>query len=142
MTNFEFYKERIESVGFNFALTEDEGITKCSINEKCGKCIYEGACITNRFKWLYEEYIEKPTLTPNERKFCEITAYKYLAREEGGRLFAYDIKPVKRDGVWHSGLSNMLVADRRFKGCDFDFIKWEDDEPWAVEELLELEVAE
>ncbi len=29
-----------------------------------------------------------------------------------------------------------------FSDLDFEFIEWEDEEPWAVEDLLKLEVEE
>ena len=32
-------------------------------------------------------------------------------------------------------INNLILND-----CNFSFIKWEDDEPWAVSDLLKLEV--
>ena len=145
MTNFEFYEEQIKAVDYKFGVTEKGEIVAC---DTCGACKFSYykdhpfICKKHVIEWLYEEHTEKPTLTPNERKFCEIIAFKYLVREEDGRLFAYANEPKKSDTVWHSGFNNLYITPRIFKGCDFSFIKWEDNKAWSVEDLLKLEVAE
>lgn len=156
MTNFEFYKDEINDVTINrgrrFALVDDK-ILPCDL-VACQDCKFTctwAGCTVKKFEWLYQEHIEKPTLSKRERLFCELVETGYIARDEDGELRWYLVKPVKSMSAYewmpdHSKYvvsANCPICGTPFMGDkNFPFIKWEDDEPWAVEDLLKLEVRE
>lgn len=146
MKNFEFYKDEIKALDYDFAVEEKSGeVIPCG-GVNCFECLFhseDGECANDIIKWLYEEHIEKPKLTPTERKLCEILQYKYIARDCEGGLWAFENRPCKdkEEGVWENTNFCSWVDCHMFN-CNFSFIKWENDEAWAVEELLKLEVAE
>ena len=83
--------------------------------------------------------------------FCELAEYGYIARDEDGVLTLYLSKPLKnlRTYEWEPDLSkpgstiHYPIYGTPFMGDkNFSFINWEDEEPWAVEDLLKLEVRE
>lgn len=150
-TNFEHYKEEIKALDYDFAVYESDGKPEeCDgirCNSRCNNkkgCLFFPKCTSNTIKWLYEEHIEKPTLTLNERKFCEILQYKYIVRDKYESLWAFENRPCKdeEDGAWKCNETSYSCVDRFMLGCNFSFIKWEDDRAWSVEDLLKLEVAE
>lgn len=163
MTNFEYYKEQIQGLvndGLDFSVSKYDGqMRPCS--EVCGKfthsCIFShcnsddgsGCCVTRKIKWLYEEHVEKPTITKQEKAFLEICKPEcYIARDKSGKLYLYNNKPVKEYNEWHnydayllniSHYNEVMFAINNEDDI-FPFIKWEDEEPWKVEDLLKLEV--
>ena len=56
---------------------------------------------------------------------------KYIARDRNNKLYVYTEKPVR----WSC---YQISAD--IFGDIFSFIKWEDEEPWGIEDLKKLEV--
>lgn len=82
----------------------------------------------------------QPKLTKRERAFCELIGDGYIARDGGENLFWYDEKPWKTGEVWNC--TGEIITLEVFDEIPFMFITWEDDEPWAVEDLLRLEVEE
>ena len=146
MTNFEYYKDEIlkmcrEGDGVRvFALTNPNKLYKHNGNPCC-------SCSCELLEWLYSEHKERPKLTKQERKFCELFEGKdvWLVRNKAGNLYIYTIKPVKMCDGWFT--SGHVCTTRYYSifdvlGTKFDFIKWEDKEPWSVEKLLKLEVEE
>ena len=141
-TNFEHYKEEILEItksGCNFAVIEDE-VVPCAFHICEGCDLKRGNCAIGRIKFLYAEHIEKPKLTKAERMLLEIIKGKYVARQKSGTVFAYINKPWKDKYSWRG--EPVCTRFDAFVNVDFPFIKWEDDEPWSVEELLKLEVKE
>lgn len=101
-------------------------------------------CSVKRIIWLYEEYIECPKLTKQERKFCELFEGKgyYIARDENGGCFGYTAKPDKnKERTWHGDWFS-INGVLEYANIEFDFVKWEDEEPWAIDDLLKLEVVD
>ena len=146
MTNFEFYKEKILKLVDNnegFALTNDI-IVSCD-DIFCGNCAFNDTdciCDNEKIKWLYEEYIPpKPKLTKRERGFCEAVESGWLARDSNGTLYLYKEKPLKHSDDWGDNIIEWSNLNPSFYPS-FDFLKWEDDEPYAVEEMLTWEVEE
>ena len=82
----------------------------------------------------------KQKLTKRERAFCELITDGYIARDGDADLYWYETKPWKADGMWHC--IDESITLEVFDEIPFMFIEWEDDEPWAVSSLLELEVQE
>lgn len=145
MTNFEYYAVQIKLLDYDFGFKKDGEFAYCG-SIKCNKCEFYGgpSCTKAKIEWLYQEYQEykAPELTNNEHMLCEVMNYKYLARNKSGQLVAFKDKPVKGEVAWDSQTYVILITDRRFKDCKFSFIKWEDEEPWAISDLLKLEVME
>lgn len=81
---------------------------------------------------------DKYNLTQEEKeilKALKTLEFKYIARDADGQLYAYD-GTLKKD----------MLCWRQIGGYDcfqlyanqFKFIKWEDNEPCAIDELLKL----
>ena len=116
---------------------------------RCANCLFNEGCISHTKdecikKWAESEYIEKPVVSKKDRAFLEYLgeAYKYIARDKNKSLFAWKCEPVKTfsEGEW----TNML---RAFLGLneysiEFPMVKWEDDEPWLIDDLKKLEVVD
>lgn len=146
MTNFEKYKDdilRIAAVDDTPALEKGK-VLRCNYTacEKCEFANHEnGNCNHNLFKWLYAEYKEPaPKLTSKERAFCEVISVfpnRYIARGSDSQLILFCGKPIKEDQTWDiDWCGSYFSIDEDF----FPFIKWEDEEPWSIEDLLKLEV--
>ena len=105
-------------------------------------------CVNNRkdckncvLNWLKEEHKEKITLSEAERVILENIdkMYKWIARDEDGCLVLHSEKPQKEYmcNTWmHDGAERDILSpfDHLFR-----FIKWEDTEPYNIEELLKGE---
>lgn len=61
--------------------------------------------------------------------------YKWIARDEDGRLFIYAIEPLKSINKWIGGTWRHWTHFVAFSHL-FTFIKWEDEEPYLIEDLL------
>lgn len=149
MTNFEFYAEDIKAVGYDFGIDKRSGeFVSCKNTPVCGNCKFDnnGNCIIEIIKWLYEEHKEQPKLTKNTRKYLELLPFKYIARDRNESVYGYYEKPIKNKyvGAWTytKDKVKILAINKHLIDCNFSFIKWEDKEPWRVEDLLKLEVME
>lgn len=152
-TNFEFYKDeilKITSTGDGIALLDGK-LVECQVCP-CVDCDFmdktnNGSCNIGLYEWLYAEHIEQPKLTKRERAFCEAVQKGMIARDGNGRLgwFNGQIKRAEEDdggGEWLLETSAGEYSDITPFGLLFEFIRWEDEKPWKVEALLELEVVE
>ena len=80
-------------------------------------------------------------LTDEERKKLEKLkgwSLVYIARDLDGELWAYEHLPKRTEKIW-----DLRIADHRISVIDpklFKFIKWEDDEPYEIEKLLEEDI--
>lgn len=83
---------------------------------------------------LLEEYKEPIKLTTFEYKYLKAakkSGYNFIARDEDDILFLYKDNPWKCEAVWNSKNSNMFVFLELF-----NFVKWEDEEPYNIDEIL------
>lgn len=82
---------------------------------------------------------EEPTITEDEKTILRNlpSNYEWIARDKNGMLCVYPDKPSKGGTTWWGSLRHrsLDVFDHLFK-----MVKWEDDEPWKIEDLLNLEV--
>lgn len=60
--------------------------------------------------------------------------YKWIARDVDGRLFIYIDKPIKGDTYW--GYTYIYASPLDVYSHLFTCIKWEDEEPYLIEDLL------
>lgn len=149
MKNKEKYEERVLTFACDessFGVCEETGeMERCS-KIHCNACLFyrkKETCHTNRRKWLEQEYIEKPVISKRDREFLDYikACFKYIARDENGGLFVYSEKPIKKSCYYDNvgGVTGMA-------GFVFDIklpmVKWEDSEPWLIEDLKKLEVCE
>ena len=149
MTNFEKYKDDLAKMTVDsgiFAVVNGKPVY-CS-DTKCTDCdIYSNvdiACKARTKKWAESECEEPIKLNDQEQKFCEMIESGYIARDVSGSLYWYKAKPKKGVAVW-LGESESLWLEKGntsirliFEGkLDFAFIKWEDEEPWSIADILE-----
>lgn len=154
-------KEKFAREIFNIACRGDSIAVTIANNEivpcgsiECGKCIFKvkeyEECSDKIKKWCESEYVERPTITSREKKFLDILLpkWKYMARDADKNLYVFDSLPIKGHNGWR--IENISMYDL----CDycyiskklfdnmFNFIKWEDEKPWSIEDLKKLEVKE
>lgn len=160
MKNFEKYEKEIKEIieeGRDIAVNA-EG-KPCVCESDCDKCKLEvkRSCANGLLCWLYEEYKESPVLNVDERRFCKALKHGWIARGRSGNIaHVYKDKPVRmesEDGFvwWHSTSENAITDANNVvedfyevplginENLKFDFIKWDDEEPWSIEALLELD---
>ena len=109
--------------------------------DKCMRSVSDDEC-SNKIliEWLAEEYIEKSKLTKNEHKLCQVLKNGWLARDKFNGLYFHIVKPTTKCSTEWIALGTVLkINDLIFEDVKFDFIKWEDKEPWNIKELLKLE---
>ena len=116
----------------------------------CKECIfYDGTnpyCRDRIRAWANSEYIERPVISKRDKAFLEYLReeYRFIARDENGKLFAYETQPKKEEVCWDSfGLisERYLYLNYHFN-IDFPMVQWSDSEPWLIEDLEKLEVVE
>ena len=87
-------------------------------------------------KELLWERKEIPQLTEDEKIILKNIPkkYKYIARDKSGLIFLCSKKPSKCDYSWIGYNDIAFPFDHLFQ-----FIKWEDEEPYSIEDLLKGE---
>ena len=81
-----------------------------------------------------EEPKPKPKLAEDEKVILKNfpKKYKWIARDKCGTICAFIDKPHKNRLGWSGNFFDVLVFFEHL----FKFIKWEDKEPYSIEELL------
>ena len=144
MINAEKYRDEILAVTNKheyFALKADNPtvITRCNDVEQCRGCLFDnGTCSSEKMKWLLSEYKEPIKLTKFERDILEYalknTDYRFITRDDEDKLYFYSVKPRKYNRYWQYLAQNQ----RRLLSDDlFSFVKWEDEEPRAIKDILD-----
>lgn len=153
MKNKEKYaKEIIELAcnGSNIAVNKVTGKpVKCSECD-CTQCMFceNGNCEDSDFgllsEWAESEYIEKPVISKRDRAFLEYLRdnFKTIARDENGTICVFtgiakksEVRSAFVYDGFYRNISNLFYVD-------LPMVKWEDDEPWLIEDLKKLEVVE
>lgn len=95
-------------------------------------------CSISRMEFLYQDYKEPVVLTDDEKSLCKMLCGGWIARDRDGILRWHKSKPYKQTEkiCWwgkdkYNAVSMAILT--YFPQCKFDFIKWEDDEPWEVQ---------
>ena len=88
-------------------------------------------------KELLWERKEKPQLNEDEKAILRNVPkhYKWIARDKCGTICVFIDKPHKSGLGWGGNFFEVLVLFSHL----FQFIKWEDEEPYSIEELLKGE---
>ena len=86
---------------------------------------------------------EKQTITSDEKVLLENIAknFKYIARNHDSTLFLFGDKPTKEKSMWVRALDSYASSFTIYSHL-FPMVKWEDEEPWLIEDLLKLPVKE
>lgn len=144
MLNAEKFKDKIMySCDGEFGFTD--GIVKCTYY-KCDNCIFSNrnnqdkheSCSSRRVRWLLSEYKEPIKLSKLEydilKYLSDNTRHMYIARNENGALYVFDVEPVKNNfnNLWTGRGASWLGVFNKL----FQFVQWEDSEPTAIEDVL------
>ena len=98
-------------------------------------------CLKLSLMDLLEEYKEPIKLTKLEHEYLKEAIkneYMYIACDVNGHIYFYKDKPFKSLDEW-------IVASKdccRILDSLFKFVKWENESPTSIEELLKCEVIE
>lgn len=91
-------------------------------------------CLRLSLLELLEECKEPIKLTRFEYeylKFAKENGYNFIARDKNNNLYLYSNKPWKAQVYWgHEGGTTPVFAEL------FKFVKWKDEEPYSIDELL------
>ena len=135
MTNREWVLNKMQNMsdeeivrGMVFRCTEWGIRDENCINRGCFKC---------RIDWLKAEHKEKITLSEAERIILENIDkdYKWICRDKDGTIYICKEKPFKDEDIWQNGDGNIV----EFYNHLFQFITWNDSEPYNIAELLKGE---
>lgn len=86
---------------------------------------------------------EDLTITSAEKVLLENVdkGYRYIARDFDSALVLFGGKPTKETLAWDTKKDSHF-ADFSIYSHLFSMVKWEDEEPWLIEDLLKLPVKE
>lgn len=152
MKNKERYAKEIMEIACNgnsIAVTKESGcIVPCS-ETFCIDCLFcDENCKGKVREWAESEYIEKPVISKRDRVFLDYLGEecKFIARDENGELSVYIEEPHKLIDCWEVDCCENVIceADKplRMFNIDLPMIKWEDCNPWLIEDLKKLDVVE
>lgn len=132
----------------SFGVCKGTGEIEACETMRCKNCMFYGlhnSCRENRRKWLESEYIEKPVISKRDRAFLEYLKeeYKYIARDKNNVLCVYNKEPYKVEEctMWRVEQLRCYILNNHFN-IDLPMVKWEDSEPWLIEDLKKLEVVD
>lgn len=133
MKNWEFYEKELKRYNLGFAMKGNQ-IYNCA-KVSCCECDFDMGesciCDTAKVRWLYQEHKEPIVLTEDEKALCKLLGRGWIARDNDDNLYWYEIKPKKKNfSAWLA--SSRMCIGIVFSQCKFNFIKWEDEEPWEV----------
>lgn len=130
-------------VGKKNILLDEKGLYRYTLNEYDEKlnniCGYKDLDIVSVYELTEVWKREEPTITEDEKVILLNLpeTYKWIARDGSGLLFIYHDTPKKEEFAWSVGFGSRCLS--LFNHL-FKMVKWEDDEPWKIEDLLKLDV--
>ena len=83
---------------------------------------------------LWKRKEKKLVISEDEKAILKVLLkekYKWIARDKNGCLYVYASKPKKVITIWGGSALPMMPFNHLFQ-----FIEWEDDEPYSIEKLL------
>lgn len=156
MKNFEYWEKEIKEItdaGNDVSLVDGKPEI-CDVTS-CTRCdLGAGRCGSDLIRWLYADHIEKPRINRRTKLFFDAIETGWVARDEDGEVCVYNYKPIKngKDNYWSGATIDIpeksALTIVSSSGCyrellnflTLDFIKWEDAEPWKVEDIRNLEL--
>jgi len=106
-------------------------------NETASKCLIKGCGneIVETYLEIAEKELSKPILTEDEKVILKNLSkgFEWIVRGQAGLLYLYtgSDKPVKGEFYWLGYHHDFYMYNHLFQ-----FITWEDEEPYNIEELL------
>ena len=100
----------------------------CRTNLRCEECLKVS------FMDLLEEYKKPVKLTKFEYEYLKVAkkeGFNFIARDKSNRLYGFEKQPTKGNATWGSRGDYVGM----FKST-FSFVKWEDEEPYNIDEIL------
>lgn len=149
MKNKEKYSKEIVELacdGNRIAVDRQTGESRSCYETPCIECLFHSSdterCRERIRKWAESEYIEKPVIDKKDRVFLEYLGeeLKYIVRSKSDNLIAYQNSAEKREDGWV--IDSGAIKSLQKLNIDFPMVKWEDSEPWLIEDLKKLEVVE
>ena len=141
MTNLEHYLKDILNLKECFAISKKTGRVKTRERWHSEDCRPynedpKATCYRNIFYWMFEEH--KPSVNKLEYDILDYlyhnTKFRYIARDEGGYLFTYYEPPVKGTDCWED---EECYGSLEMLGDLFKSVKWSDEKPTSICEILE-----
>ena len=133
---------------YDVLLNQDYDNPSCYFTTQIMKenCVSKNSCVEckNAFiKWLNEEYKKPITISTDEKAILRNLPeeYKYIARDSDASIFIYKAKPAKKESGWIDTITSSAASLNLYAHL-FQFIEWEDDEPYSIEELLKEDAYE
>ena len=148
MINAEKYKnELLKVINENeqdfIAFDDRDNSVKNCTTMVCKDCKFtrtkaKALCTQTKLKWLLSEYKEPIKLSRFEydilKYLSDNTRYMYIVRDSDGNIFLHDVEPKKsKSGPWWVGrnVHGMVMFNKLFQ-----FVKFEDEEPRSIKEVL------
>lgn len=91
-------------------------------------------CLKLSLMSLLEEYKEPIKLTQFEYEYLKVAkkeGFNFIARDINNKLYGFSKRPKKRNITWDSCDDYECMFESMFK-----FVKWEDEEPYNIDEIL------
>ena len=142
MTNLEHYLKDILNLKEFFAISKKTGKVENCERLKCKDCQFnvkedcDDTCYKTIMLWMFEKY--KSPISNLEYEILDYlynnTKFRYIARDEAEWLYAYYEPPVKGADCWEDG---ECYGSLEMLGGLFDFVKWSDEKPTSICEILE-----
>lgn len=91
-------------------------------------------CVRLSLMNLLEEYKEPVKLTKFEYEYLKVAkreGFNFIARDKSNGLYGFEKQPTKGNATWFSSCDYVGM----FKST-FSFVKWEDKEPYSIDEIL------
>lgn len=121
-----------------YTITENYRIDKVYSFKAYGEGYQEIENKNSKYLELLWERKELPQLSKDEKTILEAvvekTKAKYIARDYDGELYVYKSKPEKKKEIWIAEDYSSLLLD--YVKNLFKSIKWEDEEPYYIPDLL------
>ena len=136
MTNRQWLLNKMQ----NMSDEELAGMVRIHCTMGCDFCeVKDKSCLDCKIDWMKQKHKEQIKLSDAERVILENIDkdYKWICRDKNMNIYVFDLKPSKDEeyDCWDSdeGIGERLEVFNHI----FQFIKWEDEEPYNIEELLE-----
>ena len=153
MKNKEKYAKEIVEIaceGNEVAVSKETGKPVRCVDMRCSLCAINlnedeyKTCTDYRKEWAESEYIKKAVISKKDRAFldCLKDKWKYMARDDiSSAVYVFSEIPKKSKGGYLTYTGEVRRSSTDFN-IDFQMVKWEDEEPWLIEDLKKLEVVD
>lgn len=105
-----------------------------NIDGCCRKNLRCEECLKVSFIDLLEEYKKPVKLSKFEYEYLKVAkkeGFNFIARDINNKLYGFSKRPKKRNITWDSCDDYECMFESMFK-----FVKWEDEEPWNIDNIL------